>query len=66
MTEQITRAEHQQLEARVDVLEDHDEILMRERAVNTAFRSGILNTIKVLGPVIVAVVAIILNRVAQG
>ena len=53
----VTRAEHEALRERVESLEE-------SRAFGVAVRGGILNTIKTFGPVIVAALAILMNRLA--
>ena len=54
----VTRAEHERLEYRVEELE-------RARAMGVAIRSGVMNSIRTFGPLILAALAIIVNRLSQ-
>ena len=56
--EPVTRAEYQRLEARVDDLE-------QSGAVGKAIRSGVMSTIRTFGPLFLAALAIIVNRLSQ-
>ena len=54
----VTRAEHERLEYRVEELE-------RARAVGLAIRGGIMNSLRTFGPLILAALAILVNRLSQ-